>query len=472
MIVLIRFGVGTMKKNKVKPFKWSPPSLKQLKVLSWWMQGSPYQDCDAIICDGAIRSGKTVIMVLSYVNWASANFTDETFAICSKTIGAFRRNVLVPLKKMLIDLGYIIEDHRADNLITVIYKDDKSGKLISNDFYVFGGKDEASQDLIQGITLAGVFFDEVALMPESFVSQATARCSVDGSKLWFNCNPEGPFHWFYVKYIKKAKRRNALRLHFMMDDNPSLTPRILDRYKKQYSGVFYKRFILGQWVQAEGIVYSMFDRNVNVVPTKTRNYEAFYVSCDYGTKNPTVFLLWGKIGDQWVCFKEYYYDGRKAGIQKTDKQYADDYEDFIGYNKTVTIIVDPSAASFIAELRSRGYNVVSANNDVLDGIRLTGSLIKQRVLLFTENCSHTEEEFHTYVWDEKASAKGEDKVVKEHDHCMDAVRYFVNTILKYAESNQPYDDSIYKKGMSVNHKAPASERQDTLNKLLEHNNIF
>ena len=175
-------------KKKIQIFKFQPFSKKQRKILNWWCPQSPVKDMDGIIADGAIRSGKTVSMSLSFVMWAMSSFQNQNFAMCGKTIGSFRRNVLTGLKLMLKSRGYSVVDHRADNLVVV------SRGGIENNFYIFGGKDESSQDLIQGITLAGVFFDEVALMPESFVNQATGRCSVDGSKFWFNCNPAQARH--------------------------------------------------------------------------------------------------------------------------------------------------------------------------------------------------------------------------------------------------------------------------------------
>ena len=184
-----------------------PFSKKQKKILTWWMKESPVSDMDGIIADGAIRSGKTLSMSLSYVIWAMTEFQNQNFGMCGKTIGSFRRNVLFWLKLMLKSRGYKVQDKRADNLLIV------SRKNITNFFYIFGGKDERSQDLVQGITLAGCFFDEVALMPESFVNQATGRCSVDGSKWWFNCNPNGPFHWFKTDWIDKAIDKNILYLH-------------------------------------------------------------------------------------------------------------------------------------------------------------------------------------------------------------------------------------------------------------------
>lgn len=409
-------------------FKFNPFSRKQRKVLNWWCDISPVKDRDGIIADGAIRSGKTLSMSLSFVLWAMSSFDGQNFAMCGKTIGSFRRNVLFWLKLILRSRGYQVADHRADNLMLVT----RNG--VENYFYIFGGKDERSQDLIQGITLAGVFFDEVALMPESFVNQATGRCSVDCSKYWFNCNPDGPYHWFKVNWIDKRKEKNLLYLHFTMDDNLSLSEKVKARYRSMYSGVFYKRYILGLWCMAEGIIYDMFDPERHVKPVLEFFRQLVdanrYVSIDYGTQNATAMLLWNKgIDGVWYCTREYYYSGRDKGKQKTDSEYADDLEKWLDGTKIKAVIVDPSAASFIAELRKRGYKVLKAKNEVEDGIRLVGTLLNQEKIIFAESCVNTIKEFASYIWDEKAAERGEDKPVKEHDHAMDSVRYFVYTIL-------------------------------------------
>lgn len=406
-------------------FKFKPFSTKQLKVLTWWLPNSPVEDKDGVIADGAIRSGKTLSMSLSFVMWAMFTFNGQNFGMCGKTIGSFRRNVLFWLKLMLRSRGYGVVDHRADNLVVVTKGD------VTNYFYIFGGKDERSQDLIQGITLAGCFFDEVALMPESFVNQATGRCSVDGSKFWFNCNPDGPYHWFKVNWIDKLIEKNLLYLHFTMDDNLSLSEKIKARYRSMYSGVFYQRYILGLWVVAEGVIYDMFNKAKHVLDNVVGLIrDTYYVSIDYGTQNATVFLLWCKnTKGQWVCIKEYYYSGRHEDSQKTDTEYADDLKTFLEGIKPKRIIIDPSAASFIAELKKRGYNIKKARNDVLDGIRFVASLLNQEKIVFAASCAKTILEFSSYIWDIKASDKGEDKPVKQHDHAMDAVRYFCYTII-------------------------------------------
>lgn len=409
-------------------FKFINFSQKQKKVLTWWIPNvSPYADKDAIIADGAVRSGKTLIMSLSYVIWAMETFNFCNFGMAGKTIGSFKRNVWILLKLMLISRGYRIRkipDTDSNNAY-VIAKGEKE-----NYFYLFGGKDERSQSLVQGFTAAGFFFDEVALMPESFVNQCIARCSEEGSKLWFNCNPEGPFHWFKVNWIDQLADKNAFRLQFNIDDNPSLSERRKEFYKRMFSGVFYQRFILGLWVLAEGIIYDMFRKEEHVVPTVPRNYSTMHIAIDYGTQNPTVFAKWGLCGNVWYKVDEYHHSGKEGGLQKTDEEYYNDLVRFAGADTITSVIVDPSAASFIALIKKKGqFRVKKAKNDVLQGIRNTSTAMKQKRILYNDCCKHTFAEISTYCWDPKAAEKGEDKPLKEHDHHMDADRYFVNTII-------------------------------------------
>lgn len=417
-----------MAKRRVtaKTFQFKPFSVKQSKVLTWWTAGSAVKDKYGIIADGAIRSGKTLSMSLSYVLWGMECFDGQNFGMAGKTIGSFRRNVLFWLKLMLTARGYRFVDHRADNLLEV-----SRGDRV-NYFYIFGGKDERSQDLIQGITLAGMFFDEVALMPQSFVNQAAGRLSVEGSKIWFNCNPDGPYHWFKTEWIDKASDKDLIYLHFDMDDNLTLSETIKQRYRSNFTGVFYKRYILGLWVVAEGIIYDMFSQERHTFKgSQMYTDKDIYVSIDYGTQNATVFLLWRKTkSGKWHCVKEYYYSGRDTGKQKTDKEFADDLEQFLGGIKPKRIIVDPSAASFITELKQRGYKIKKANNKVLDGIRYVGSLLNTDEIAFSPDCVNTFKEFNSYIWDAKATERGEDAPVKQHDHAMDAVRYFAYTIIR------------------------------------------
>lgn len=415
-------------RNKRTPFKWVPFSFKQKKVLTWWMDDSPVKDRDGIICDGSVRAGKTLIMSFAFILWAMETYNFQNFILAGKTIGSFRRNVLFLLKIILKLRGYKIKERRSDNLLIVRRR--KTGVL--NYFYIFGGKDERSQDLVQGLTAAGAFLDEVTLMPESFVNQTVARCSVEGAKLWFNCNPDGPYHWFKLEFIDKLNEKNLLRLHFTMDDNPSLSNEVKERYKRMFSGVFFKRFILGLWVIAEGIIYDMFDIERHVVPTNDRKYVQYYVSIDYGTYNPFAMGLYGLCATdkKWYKIKEYYYDGRESSRQKTDESYYQDLIKFIDSLYITGIIVDPSAASFITTIRNKGqYRVINAKNEVLDGIRNVSTALEQDMILHNDCCINTIKEFGSYSWDEKSVKLGEDKPIKEHDHCCDEERYFIHTIV-------------------------------------------
>ena len=362
-------------------------------------------------------------MAVGFLLWSMTAFENQTFALCGKTIESLRRNVTNLLPQWVEGI-FRLEERRSENRITVWSGNRK------NEYYLFGGKDESSASLIQGITLAGVLLDEAALMPRSFVEQALARCSVKGSKFWFNCNPEGSGHWLYREWVTQSEARNVLHLHFTMEDNPSLDPAVRARYERMYSGAFYDRYVRGLWRSAEGVVYDMFDRKRHFVPELPALTGDTYVSVDYGTLNPTVFLRWQRGGDGvWYCTGEYYWSGREERRQKTDGDYADDLELFVADTPPRAVIVDPSAASFIAELRRRGFPVLRADNRVEDGIRRVGELLRTDALRFFSLCTRTAEEFERYVWDESAARRGEDKPVKEHDHCMDALRYFVMTVM-------------------------------------------
>jgi PBSX family phage terminase large subunit len=388
-------------------------SRTQLEALTWWSDSSPYRDMDALICDGAVRSGKTLCMGLSFICWATRRFDGERFAMCGRTIGSIRRNLLSSLVPVLEDIGFACEDKVSKNLLTISYR----GR--SNSFYLFGGRDESSQSLIQGVTLAGVLMDEAALMPRSFVEQACARCSVTGSKIWFNCNPEGPYHWFYSQWIKKAAEKNALYLHFTLDDNPALSREIIARYRGMFSGVFYRRFILGEWVAAQGRVYDFFDETMLGEPPEECGRYA--MSCDYGTANPFSLGLWGQKDGVWYRLREFYYDSRREGRQKTDAEYVRDAVSLAAGRKLERIVVDPSAASFIEALLSAGLPAEKADNDVLSGIRVTADMLKNGRLVICRGCGDALREFGLYCWEEGGAR---DSPVKQNDHAMDDIRYF------------------------------------------------
>ena len=400
-------------------------SKKQLTALTWWCKTSRYHNRDAIICDGAVRSGKTLCLAISFFSWAFYCFDDTSFALCGKTVTSLRRNVVTELLPVLSELGFSCKEQKSKNLIEI------TRGSVRNRFYLFGGKDEGSASLIQGMTLGGVLFDEVALMPRSFVEQALARCSLKDSKFFFNCNPENPQHWFYKEWISKAKEKNALYLHFLMEDNPSLTDEVIGRYRSLYSGAFYERFVEGKWVAAEGLVYPFFSSERNV-GSPSGECDRFFVSCDYGTVNPCSIGLWGHFGSRWYRLREYYHDSRAKGYQKTDEEYYEDLASLIGKTNVEAVIVDPSAASFIECIRRHGqFRVIPAKNDVNDGIRLVGTLLKEGRLVFSPECRDSLREFSLYKWDDSSS---KDKPKKENDHAMDDIRYFVSTALKEKES--------------------------------------
>lgn len=390
-------------------------SEKQRRVLNWWR--GPDRERDAIICDGAVRSGKTFCMGLSFVCWAMTRFRSAHFALCGKTVVALRRNLVAPLLPVLKELGFHCEEKTSRNLLII-----RRGRR-ENTFYLFGGRDEGSAALIQGVTLAGILLDETALMPRSFVEQALARCSVEGATFWFNCNPEGPEHWFYREWVQKAGERNALYLHFTMADNPGLSGPVRERYQKQFSGTFYRRFVLGEWTAAEGRVYDFFDEHL--VKKAPENLKHWCISCDYGTVNPASFGLWGRKDGIWYRAAEYFYDSRREGRQKTDGEYAADLQRLAGGRDIELVVVDPSAASFLALLRREGWRTAKAENEVLSGIRLTAGLLREGRLVICEGCRDTLREFQLYCWE---PGGGRDRVRKAHDHAMDDIRYFAATV--------------------------------------------
>ena len=351
-------------------------SLKQRKIIAF-----PYSKYDALICDGAVRSGKTSIMMWSFVRWAMENFSGHRFGVCGRTVDSCTKNIIVPFTAMsLAKERYIIRWRRGDKVMEV-----RRG-AVTNYFEVFGGKDEASYTLIQGRTLAGVLLDEVVLMPRSFVEQALARCSVDGAKLWFSCNPGNPNHWFYNDWILRQSEKNALYLHFEMQDNPGLSKKTLERFEKMYSGVFYERYVRGRWVVAEGLVYQKFGEDciVHEIPTEKEE------------KSP----------------EEYYTEIRRLA----------------GGRDIQCIVVDPSADAFIATIKKHHeYKVRGAVNDVMAGIQTTSEMLASGKVKIYEGCENTIREFGLYRWDEKSEV---DRVVKENDHAMDECRYMVMTILR------------------------------------------
>ena len=361
-------------------------------------------------------------MILGFVHWAMRFFDGKNFGICGKTISSTERNIILPLLNMPdITDYYSLQYIRGENKRIII----QSGSH-TNTFFIFGGKDESSYTLVQGITLSGVLFDEVALMPKSFVDQAVARTlSEPEARYWFNCNPESAEHWFYKEWICNTRQKKALHLHFTMQDNPILSPEQIADAERLYTGVFYNRYIKGLWCVAEGLIYPQFDREKHIEQRNNPQGE-WYISVDYGTLNAFSAGLWCYDGTTAYRAAEYYYSGRETRKQLTNAQYLQRIQQLAGSHKIECVIVDPSAASFIAELRNADFTVRKGKNAVVDGIRRVSSALQAEKLRFSPDCKNCIREFGLYRWDESCS---EDRPIKENDHAMDDVRYFVNTIM-------------------------------------------
>ena len=441
--------------------------------MNWWNQPET-ADLDGILCDGAVRSGKTMAITCGFFLWSMSRFDRQVFALCGKTVSALRRNLILPMNDWLGGILTITEN-RAENKLTVRLGNRR------NTYYLFGGQDESSYMLIQGITLAGVLLDEVVLMPRSFVEQAAARCSVAGAKLWFACNPASPEHWFYREWVCKAGEKRLLRLHFTMDDNPGLPAGVRARYSRLYTGVFYRRYVLGHWCAAEGRIYD-FDPARHTVeimqnafactqyplpgrgaggkngvqyrsgsgcvssgksPHSTPDLAAlghplpgrgdggaakYYISVDYGVHNPFSAGLWAVRDGVAVRLREFYHDGRSAGKLMTDEEYHQALCELADGLPIEQVIIDPSAASMIALLRKRKvFRVRRADNRVLPGIRLVGSLLAQGRLRIGSGCKDAIREFSLYVWQDDNER---DTPLKQNDHAMDDIRYFCMSVMK------------------------------------------
>ena len=423
-------------------FRFKPFSRKQTQVLTWWTNDSPVKDYDGIIADGAIRSGKTVSMSLSFVLWAMHTFSGQNFGMAGKTIGSFRRNVLTPLKQMVKSRGYTVTDKRADNLV-IISKGDAE-----NYFYIFGGKDERSQDLVQGITLAGMFFDEVALMPESFVNQATGRCSVEGSKFWFNCNPDNPQHFFYTDWIKKYDAKNLLYLHFTMDDNLSLSEAVKARYRGMYTGVFYKRFILGRWVVADGLCFEQFANEPDRWLQNEADSQINFISIgvDFGgTLSKTTFVATAIHGnfEKIGVIKAYKLDGAKGTIDAN--RLNTEFVRFVKslqseYKAPIKYAFCDCAETYLISgiknaVRSAGLGISVGDSDkgtIIDRIVCVNTLMNMERLYVVRNCQQVINALQSALWDSEAAKKGIDKrkddFTTDIDTC-DAFEYSISPFI-------------------------------------------
>lgn len=433
------------------PFRFHKFSQKQKAVLEWWLPGSPYEHKDGIIADGSIRSGKTTVMSLSFVMWAMHTFDGENFALCGKTILSLRRNVIKPLKRMLKSRGYLVEEHRSENSMTI------SRNGIENEFYLFGGKDEGSQDLIQGITLAGVFFDEVALMPESFVNQATGRCSVDGSKMWFNCNPEGPDHYFKTEWIDRIREKNLIRIHFTMDDNPSLSDHIKQRYASMYKGVFFDRFIRGLWVLASGIIFRYFadddepylfdDEDIFNAGSKLKVvFSKITMGIDFGGNgSKTTFCLMGYING-YRGFRLLEEEGLPITENIDAKAICDEFVEFYRrcikkYGRVDWVFPDSASTTMINSLISAAGEAGLPNrnikgcrkNEISDRPKTVDLLLNTGRLKINRRCVNVRKAIAQLRWDEKNPNIPEDKNIGNCNDWWDAFCYCLLDFIEFID---------------------------------------
>ena len=433
--------------KKKATFRFKPFSRKQRQVLTWWADDSPVKDYDGIIADGSIRSGKTLSMSLSFVLWAMHTYNGQNFGMAGKTIGSFRRNVLASLKTMVKARGYTLKDSRSDNLITI------TDGNTENYFYIFGGKDERSQDLIQGITLAGMLFDEVALMPQSFVNQATARCSVEGAKYWFNCNPENPQHFFYTEWVKQHKEKNLLYLHFTMDDNLSLSEKVKLRYKGMYTGVFYKRFILGLWVVADGLCFEQFANEPDKWLTDEAEQQINFISVgvDFGgTNSKTTFVataIHGNFASIGVV-KAYKLDGAKGTID-ADRLNAE-FIRFIRelqaeYKAPIKYAFCDCAETYLITgikkaVRSAGLGLSVGDSEkgtIIDRIVCVNTLLNTNRIYILRSCGQVINALRSAMWDAKAAEKGIDKRKDDFSTDIDTCDAFEYSISRFISQLTP-----------------------------------
>lgn len=387
-------------------------SKRQLLAMLWWQQPK-FKGRDALICDGSIRSGKSLCMAVGFILWSMAEFNGQNFAFCGKTIQSLRRNVILNLRNWVPDDFEIVE-HRTENKLVV---SNKTGR--ENTYYLFGGRDESSYMLIQGITLAGVLLDEVALQPKSFVEQAIGRCSIEGSKFWFNCNPAGPSHWFYKEWVEgdKPKEKNALHVHFTMDDNPSLPPKIKARYEGMFSGVFYDRYVRGLWVAADGLVYPYFanhteefliDNPVEWCRAHGKRFYKIMIGVDFGgTKSHTAFKAVGITYDWYVVvLDEEHMDSVGLDPDKLNKKFCEfvrRVQEAYGRSQTRA---DNEESVLIRGLQNavkrEGLLTTVLNAikmQINDRIKLTTMLMAQKRLFVARKCVHMIDAFQTAIYD-------------------------------------------------------------------------
>ncbi len=386
----------------------------------------PEKDYPINILEGAVRSGKT---------WS---LHPKILYCCCYDVGG--RKILTGVSKQSIYNNVLTDLFRILGSSNYNYNQSSGQlKLCGCDWLVIGAKDEGSEKYIRGLTAGVAICDELSLMPQSFFQMLLSRMSPNGARLYATTNPDNPYHWLKSDFLDKTELRTGKTLwsdHFTMADNPNLSSEFVERQKRLYTGVFYKRFIEGQWVIAEGAIYKdswsediVYDLKDEPANLRTPNYYSQrFVAIDYGTTNPMVFLDIYEYDNKYWVAREYYWDSAVEMRQKTDAEYADDLLKFIGNKLDAKVIIDPSAASFKAEMTHRGIWHRDADDDVSEGIKITSMVLNERLVKFCRQTTpKTIQQMQTYAWDSKAALRGEEKPLKIHDHCPDALRYFAKT---------------------------------------------
>lgn len=364
------------------------------------------------ILDGSVRSGKTYSSLILWAMWIATMPMDGRFLMVGRTLTTLKRNCLEPLQQLL----------GTNNMRYTIAS--KHATILGHSVELEGANDAQAEGKIRGLTLNGAYMDEITLIPYDFFTMLLSRLSTEGAKFFGTTNPDSPRHWLKVKYLD-APGLDLYHKQFLLDDNTTLPAEYVLNLKKEYTGVFYKRFILGEWIAAEGAIYPMFDPRLHV-REQAPELGMTWIAVDYGHTNPTCFLRLGvgKDGHIWVV-DEYYHQADKTG-SKSPRQYSADLVAFAKkYNREPDcVIVDPAAEGFMLQLREdSNLRIRAGHNAVLEGIQLVSSALDADLIRIHPRCRFLIDELQGYAWDAKAQERGEDKPVKTADHACDALRY-------------------------------------------------
>lgn len=387
------------------------------------------------VLEGSVRSGKTFSSLIMWALWLATRPLDGKYLMVGRTLTTLKRNCLEPLQ------GLLGEENMRMSIPA------KRAEIFGRSVDLEGAANALSENKIRGVTLSGAYVDEMTLIPEDFFAMLLSRLSTEGAKLFGTTNPDSPRHWLKVNFLDKPGL-DIYRIKFLLDDNTTLPPDYIENLKREYTGVFYRRFILGDWVAAEGAIYPMFDLSRHV-SDKLPEMRMQWIAADIGHTNPTAFLRLaaGDDGRIWVI-DEYYHMADKSGA-KSPKQYARDMLKFaIKGPSPDTVVIDPAAEGFILQLKEDApqLRIKRADNAVLEGIQLVASAIDAGVLMIHPRCKHLIDELQGYSWDPKAQQRGEDKPVKTNDHACDALRYGL----------MAYRREINRRVMTIDHKQRVS----------------